>query len=182
MKVLMLVTLFTFSTTSFAGLLCDDFKCDISVDQYSSRASKTITETRKKTITTRIRKELDGDYSRSDVERYLVPSDQAAIAKMSDVKAAASLFDDPSYKLKSCEAKRVHSEFKFDKPTDNHNVKIYTATIELSVTCKIDVQEKKNESEMKEAQCQKVIACAAGIASTDSLASFMKLRDRVCGK
>lgn len=179
----MTLTLITLSTNSFAGLFCENFKCDLAVNQYSDRVIKTITETK---VTTYKKSVPELNLRHIDLTKSLGPVQIEAEAKMNSVEGGAEVFTEPDYVVKSCKSKSINSSYSYPLVIGGINEedveKAGEAQVKMEITCVIDIVEKKTSAEMAKSLCQKAAACAADSANTASASTYVALKDGMCGK
>lgn len=181
MKVLGAMLFLALSTDSFAGLFCESFKCDLSVSPYADRVVSTRTESREAKIARPLT-------SKENFATLLESrAKQAKVLILDNNDEAMKVFNQPGVRIKSCTSEFIDESSLFGG-TYLETVKVsesesYTQTVvPLKLTCTLEILDKKSNAEMAEALCQRAMQCAASVDSVDKLASYIKLKDGLCGK
>lgn len=174
MKTLSVFLFFSISFNSFAGLFCENFKCDLSVPPYSDRVASTKIEAREILIeSVHTLREIGSNFS-----NIVESAPKKALEKvLNNHDEASKVFNRPGERIKSCTA-QIAGEPKVE--SDKRTYMSYL--VPLKLTCTIEILDKKNNTEMAEALCNRAMQCAATVDNADKLKSYLKLKESLCGK
>jgi hypothetical protein len=174
MKTLSAILFFTISSNSFAGLFCENFECDLSVPTYSDKVASTKIETRDISIKSlHTLKEIQRNLS-----NIIKTAPEKALEKALDNHDEASkVFNRPGERIKSCTA-----EIAGSLEVGNMEGTNMAYLVPLKLTCTIEILDKKNNTEMAEALCNRAMQCASTVDNAGKLASYLKLKEGLCGK